>query len=356
MQKYSSPIIFIITCALIACFSGCATHVQNVSEQSRTAQEAVFRIIEANGAQPADTAGSYSEHIKNNVQWTSVCADYRLPDGSQWDQTLQSIDAALMQAGFQTDIIQSEQIPPRNVAQLQVFESTRLIAQINLTQMQRIIRAQIAIVIDDLGHNTRALDEALAIDRPITYAVLPKLPKSETLAGILGERGNLIILHQPMESIRGLDPGPGAIYATMADAQVQSILTENLQSIPYCQGLNNHMGSRITTDKEKMRTIFTYLKANGYFFLDSLTEQNQCKELARELNFPIYRRDVFLDNELDSAYINGQIDQLAHAALKYRSAIGIGHFHPITMRCIREKIPELEQAGIQLVYLNELPK
>ena len=352
--KVTVRYILFIHISLYVILAGCSPRITNYRPQSYSDHKRILRVLEHNGLSDCFVISEYvEEYRKDNIAWATSYLRYDLPTYVDWNTTIADIELQLDKNHFQSVIEQLQQAPPINTATITVLNRNLPIMKISLEQK---ILGFMAIVIDDLGHNTKALDKALLIDRPITYAVLPGLAKSNYLARRVAGHGDLIILHQPMASKKKLDPGPGAIMPDMTEQQVRYILEKNIQSVPDVQGLNNHMGSAITTDKRLMRFIFRYLKERNLFFLDSLTEKNICPEIALELGFSIYRRDVFLDNERDSNYIFGQIDQLARITLRRGWAIGIGHFHPITLECIRRKIPELENDGIKLVYLNELNK
>ncbi|MEW6535419.1 MAG: divergent polysaccharide deacetylase family protein [Candidatus Auribacterota bacterium] len=342
-------------CVLSLIFSGCAQKKPRIYiHTSESDHELINRICASNGLFPIEgQIPLYTETTDDKAQWVSMNISYGMPASQGWDSSLQQLDKELTASGFTVSITQTEAAPPISKAVITLYRKEMNIASITVSQE---IRACIAIVIDDLGYNKKALNDALAINRPITYAVLPHLAYSKRLAETFYTRGDLVILHQPMQPLKDMNPGPGAIYSDMTDDQVRKVLSENIASLPHIAGVNNHMGSKITTDPQKMRVVFRYLQESGYFFLDSVTEQNKCLELADELNFPIYSRDVFLDNKYEREYISGQLDQLAKVAVNNGYAIGIGHFHPVTMQTIREKIPELERAGIKLVYLNELPR
>ena len=97
------------------------------------------------------------------------------------------------------------------------------------------------------------------------------------------------------------------------------------------------------------------LKARGYFFLDSLTDSRSvaCR-VAKRLGVKCYRRDVFLDNSKDQAYILRQMDVLARLALKKGRAIAIGHPSRATLEALRKSLPKLEKMGIKVVPLSKL--
>ena len=130
-------------------------------------------------------------------------------------------------------------------------------------------RGALVFVIDDAGHNLRDLEPFLNFPGPITIAVLPGLPYSAEAARRVRASGRELLLHQPMESIGGTDPGPGAIMAGMGSDEIRAIISRNLDELGPVAGMNNHEGSRITMDAEAMETILDISRERGIFFLDS---------------------------------------------------------------------------------------
>lgn len=217
-------------------------------------------------------------------------------------------------------------------------------------------KALIAIIIDDVGHNERALPDAIALTAPVDFAVLPGLAKSEQLAQALSRGGFEIMLHQPMEpASRNVDPGPGSIDARMTREQIQAVLARNLEQVPLARGVNNHMGSKATASPHVIEAVLPFLSEKGLFFVDSLTTSaSVCREVADRMGIPIAVRDVFLDNELSRQYISAQLQKLKRLALKNGHAVGVGHFHPLTLRTIEEFAPSIEEEGVEFVFASEL--
>lgn len=217
-------------------------------------------------------------------------------------------------------------------------------------------KALIAIIIDDVGHNERALPDAIALTAPVDFAVLPGLAKSEQLAKALSRGGFEIMLHQPMEPASGtVDPGPGSIDTRMTPRQIQAVLARNLHQVPLARGVNNHMGSKATASSHVIEAVLPFLAEKGLFFVDSLTTSaSVCREVADRMGIPIAVRDVFLDNQLSREYISGQLERLKRLALKNGHAVGVGHFHPLTLRTIEEFAPSIEEEGVEFVFVSEL--
>ncbi|MEW5733889.1 MAG: divergent polysaccharide deacetylase family protein [Thermodesulfobacteriota bacterium] len=215
---------------------------------------------------------------------------------------------------------------------------------------------RVAIVIDDLGYDEDLAERFLALDYPITVSVLPDAPHSEAIARRARQLGKQVLLHLPMEprEYPQADPGPGALLSSMSTDEMLAVFEDDLRSVPFAQGVNNHMGSRLSREESVLNPLFTALKARGLFFLDSMTAPGgEARAAARMLRLPFAQRDVFLDHEQTREFIEGQLDRLLGIAGKKGSAIGIGHPHEITYQVLREKLPDLSQKA-SLTPVSEL--
>ncbi len=222
---------------------------------------------------------------------------------------------------------------------------------------------RVAIVIDDFGFNGGGTKEMLALNIPITCAVLPFSEYTKTDSEMIMSKGHEIIIHLPMEPHHG-DPkwlGEKGIRGGLTTEKIEEIVREAVEENPYAVGVNNHMGSKATEDRRIIETIIKILKEKNMFILDSKTTMHSVvKEVALSYEVPYIERSVFLDNVKDKAYIKKQIKQLGEAALLNGDAVAIGHVGPeggvVTAEAIKEMIPELEAMGIQFVYLSQLVK
>jgi len=218
--------------------------------------------------------------------------------------------------------------------------------------------AKIAIVIDDFGYNTNNLTTLFSISSPVTISVLPNLTYSAKIAREAGKRQVEVMLHLPLEPHGGLtNLEKGTIMVDMPPEQVKKLLDGSIKSIPGLRGVSNHMGSRATESRDFMKVLFTELQKRDLYFLDNLvTDKSVCREMASEIRLRAAARSVFLDNESDEAYIEGQILQTANLAAGNGWAIGVGHDRPQTIKVIAKVIPLLERAGFELVHVSELVK
>ncbi|WP_258872725.1 divergent polysaccharide deacetylase family protein [Thalassotalea euphylliae] len=214
--------------------------------------------------------------------------------------------------------------------------------------------AQIAIVIDDIGYRTTDR-QVLTIPGNITYAVLPQTPYGKRIAEEANRRNQDVILHIPMESTQGKKLGPGALTANMSEAAIAASLDESLQEVPFAIGINNHMGSHLTTLAKPMLWTMKFLKKRELLFLDSVTSPKSLgRTIADRMGVPAMSRHVFLDNQLSHQYIAGQFQQLINKAKRQQTAIAIAHPHPETVAALTKLIPQLKQHGIELVPLSAL--
>ena len=141
----------------------------------------------------------------------------------------------------------------------------------------------------------------------------------------------------------------------MSEDEIRRILAANLAAVPNAVGISNHMGSKITEDRDAMSTIMDETFSRGLFFFDSRTTPNSAApRVARDMGAPLLENARFLDHVADEAYVVDQIRAAARIALSRGTAAVIGHVRPTTVRALARMIPELEAAGIQLVRLDEL--
>lgn len=215
---------------------------------------------------------------------------------------------------------------------------------------------RIAIIIDDIGYDRKMTMALFDLDANITFSILPFSPFGKQLANRLNTKGAQLMLHLPMEPVQfpEANPGPGAILSSMTPDELLNQLKKDIQDIPHIVGMNNHMGSKLTGSSVQMNQIFTILKKENLFFVDSRTApKSQCKASARLFKLKFAQRDVFLDNQQDGAYIRGQFNELIAIAKRHGSAIGIGHPYKATLEALSVLIPEHKEQ-VKIVRVDEL--
>lgn len=217
--------------------------------------------------------------------------------------------------------------------------------------------AQLAIIIDDGGNSKSHADRFLTLDNRLTLAILPNTPYAVDTAERGAALGFEIMLHMPMETDSASEEAvEGTLFTAMGEREIKKLTKAALDQIPYVSGMNNHTGSKFTSNEMKMGYCLEVLEQRGLFFVDSVTSHRSAAyATAVEMGIPAARRDVFLDNEHNEASIRAQFEVLKKAALDNGLAIGIGHFQSQpTATVLAQEIPKLEAANILLVHASEL--
>jgi len=209
----------------------------------------------------------------------------------------------------------------------------------------------ISIIIDDVGDNKNLGYRAARLHKDIALSVLPHTPFSNEIAKFGHQQGMDILLHQPMQSFTNNDLlGPGALLQNMNRQQFAKILDDNINAIPFIVGINNHMGSLLTTDQQKMNWLMAELKHRDLFFIDSrTTNKSIANKTAHYWQLPTMNRRIFLDHTDDPEAIAKQFKRLVYFAKKYGHAIAIGHPKRNTLRFLEQELPSLSDKGISLI-------
>ncbi len=207
-------------------------------------------------------------------------------------------------------------------------------------------KPMVAIIIDDIGYDRIIVEKFLALDAVMTLSMLPYSPHQREIAVMAHKKGVEVMLHLPMEPVEypEIDSGPGSLLVSMTPDQLITQLEKNLDIVPFVKGVNNHMGSRMTTESDQMYQIFSVLKKRGFFFIDSrTTPKSLCKPSARLLHIPFAQRDVFIDHVQSPEFIKRQLKSLVHIAREHGEAVGIAHPHTVTYEILRKELPELKE-------------
>lgn len=219
------------------------------------------------------------------------------------------------------------------------------------------VKGKLAVVIDDAGRDLESQHVYESLGIPLTLAVMPNQVHTRDAALSWHAHGLPVILHQPMESVSGIGMESKAILISMGDEEIRSLLKSSLSQVPEAVGINNHQGSKATTDRRTMDVVMNELHHRRLFFFDSRTNSTTAADAAAAAyGVPYVRNDLFVDNEADVAAISSMIREAAKRAQKYGTYVIIGHCRPKTAEAFRQMVPQLEKEGIQFVYVSSLAK
>lgn len=227
--------------------------------------------------------------------------------------------------------------------------------------VQKKVRAykipRLAFIIDDIGYAEFMAEQLHDLGIPLTAAVIPSAPFARSEAEKIHKFGLEVIIHLPMQPKNPANHCPRDQFVRLdsSPAEIQALLQNARETIPYARGLNNHMGSLITSDRSAMGRVLELVKKAGLFFVDSKTAYESIAfDLARKMDIQTIGRDVFLDDEQNYVYSSSQIKRLLEIARKNGQALAIGHPFESTLAALRNAIPWLKQQKVEIVFVSQL--
>jgi hypothetical protein len=217
--------------------------------------------------------------------------------------------------------------------------------------------ARVAIIIDDLGNQSRSGLRAIDLPGDVAFAFLPGTPVAASLARKAYREGKEVLLHLPLQA----EPeeaavDPVGITLDMSRAEVGRVFAEALRSVPHVIGVNSHRGSLLTQHPGHMQWLMDEIKAReSLFFIDSFTtHKSVALQIAAETRVSAAKRDVFLDPDASPETVASEFERMKRLALRRGSVIAIGHPYEATLSLLERELPMLAEQGIELVPVSEL--
>jgi polysaccharide deacetylase 2 family uncharacterized protein YibQ len=217
---------------------------------------------------------------------------------------------------------------------------------------------RIAFIIDDMGAYDYGALDLIQLNVPITASVLPGSAHVREIVDGLARYGVKTIIHLPMQptNSNGKHYNPEEVITmNSTDEQVRALIRKAKQIVPFAEGVNNHEGSLVTSDRKMMARILEIIKEENLFFVDSRTiGQSVAYDIAREMNIKTAHKDVFLDHIQGYSQSMEQIRKLVEIAQQNGKAIAIGHPFETTFRAIRDSVRYIESKGVKIVLVKDL--
>lgn len=205
-----------------------------------------------------------------------------------------------------------------------------------------VFAGKLAIVIDDFGYRPHNENQVLAMPAAISVAVPPNAPHAREMATKAHNTGHEVLIHLPMAPISKQPLEKDTLRPDMSSDEIERIIRNAVDNVPYAVGLNNHMGSAMTSNLFGMQKVMQALARYDLYFLDSMTIGNsQAMRAATGTGVKVIKRKVFLDDTQNEADIRRQFNRAVELARRNGSAIAIGHPHPSTVRVLQQMLPTL---------------
>lgn len=292
------------------------------------------------------------EKIINKVEEYSVMSGRPIKkDGIKYIFDLKKED----KLNLEDDILQIKKISKENKEEIVYKDSQgneKLILEINYFSLPKL-----AILIDDVGMNIKNTTYFKKIDRSLSFASLPYLPKTEEATKILKDAGFEVILHMPMEGSNDIlnDRTKGLIEESMTKKIIYDKFDGAIENVGEVKGFNNHMGSRFTNNSKKMRELLSYAKKKDMFFIDSNTNsKKEGYKIAKELDIPTYYTSYFLDNSHKKEDIIKAIKVAVSLTKERKKLLVIGHYRKETAEAIYDMLNYIDNEGVELVSISEI--
>lgn len=213
---------------------------------------------------------------------------------------------------------------------------------------------KLAIVIDDFGYRPHNENQVLAMPSAVSVAVLPNAPHAHEMATKAHNSGHEVLIHLPMAPLSKQPLEKDTLRPEMSSDEIERIIRDAYGKVPFAVGLNNHMGSAMTSSLFGMQKVMQALERYNLYFLDSMTIGNsQAMRAAQGTGVKVIKRKVFLDDTQNEADIRVQFNRAVQLARRNGSAIAIGHPHPSTVRVLQQMLPTLP-SDITLVRPSDL--
>jgi polysaccharide deacetylase 2 family uncharacterized protein YibQ len=224
-----------------------------------------------------------------------------------------------------------------------------------MPQKRQIIKSsakpKLAIIIDDISVKSH-VSAVNSLNLPITMSFLPPSdlrPNSH----ILAQKEKFYMVHLPMEAKNFKREEPFTIKVDDSQEKISQRIAEIKKLFPNVKYINNHAGSKFTSNEGAVKRLIEALEQHHINFIDSRTiGESKVPGVMKSRNKIYMGRDIFLDHEVEKNYIKSQIKKAIEVAKLHGNAIAIGHPHANTMAAISESRSLFKD--VELVLVDKL--
>lgn len=251
------------------------------------------------------------------------------------------------------DYIQSQKHKDTNDSVILLKPSCKVVVKIP-KKVKRVFHDNIprlAIIMDDIG-NANQVRAFKKIPFAITPSIFPFTSKHRNTPRF-AKKFKCYMVHMPMEAFNFFRPEENTLVVSDSLEVIEEKIASMHQDFPDAVAINNHTGSKFTSDSEAMDRLFCILDKYDITFIDSKTAPHtKGKETGKLHNKVVLERHIFLDNKPDVDYILNQLKKAVRYAKKHGEAIAICHPRPETFQAFQEAAFLLKD--VKMVYIDEL--
>ncbi|EDZ63366.1 putative polysaccharide deacetylase, Divergent polysaccharide deacetylase family [Sulfurimonas gotlandica GD1] len=212
-------------------------------------------------------------------------------------------------------------------------------------------KPKLAIIIDDVSVRSH-VNAIKSLGIPLTMSFLPP-SKLRPNSAKLADKENVYMVHLPMEAQNFSAEEPMTLRISDSDFKISQRVKDIKKEFPRVSYINNHTGSKFTSNELAMNRLIYALKSEDINFIDSrTTADTKAPTVMKNLGLNYVARDVFLDHTMDKVSIIIQIKKAIQVAKLHGTAIAIGHPHANTLLALHESKKLFKD--VELVYIDRL--
>lgn len=230
----------------------------------------------------------------------------------------------------------------------EIDSSTKVLEPLKKVKHKGSTTSKLAIIIDDVSTKSQ-VDAIKKLGLNLTMSFLPP-SKERPSSYVLAQKEKFYMVHLPMEAMKFNKEEPHTLRVSDNKEELSKRIDEIVKLFPRVKYINNHTGSKFTSDFNAVDRLVGVLNAKGINFLDSRTiAESKVEQVMKKYGKNYVSRDVFLDHEQDKEYVKNQIKKAVLYAKEHGEAVAIGHPHPNTLKALEESKELLKSVDLVLV-------
>jgi polysaccharide deacetylase 2 family uncharacterized protein YibQ len=245
--------------------------------------------------------------------------------------------------------------PPKSLTLSQNKKRETAVSKIAKNKKKAVVKKsrvpRVVIIMDDV----RSVEQGRVIKQlpikvtPSIFPVTSDHPNTRRVAAMF----DCFMVHTPMEALNYPREEKNTLRANDTLEQIDRKIAAIKRDFPKLTAINNHTGSRFTSDDAAMDRLFCALKKYDIRFIDSRTCPDSVAVAIGKLHGEkVYSRNVFLDNVDDVQAILARLKETVRYAKKHQLAIAICHPRPATFEAL--KLAKRIMKGVQVVSVDTL--
>lgn len=210
---------------------------------------------------------------------------------------------------------------------------------------------KLVIIIDDVA-SYEHINEIKKINLKLTPSLMPAskdFPNTPKIAKNL----DFYMIHLPLEALNYNSNSIKTLKTNDSFEEISKEIYKIRKDFPNAKFINNHTGSKFTSNKKAVKRLLNALDKYDFIFVDSKTISNsKVEEVLKSKNQKYIFRDVFLDNTQNLKDIENELKKAVQIAKKRGFAIAIGHPKKQTLKVLKNSGDILK--GVEVVYLKDI--